>query len=51
MLETNQYLCLEVQIKPHNDVHCKLVVENYIVLYEIEERYKQVVIYIVIYGR
>ena len=28
-----------------------LVVENYIVLYEIEEQYKQVVIHRVIYGR
>ena len=32
MLETNPYLCSEVQIKPHNDVYRKLVVENYIVL-------------------
>ena len=40
-----------VQIKPHNDVYRKLVVENYIVLYEIEEQYKQVVIHRVIYGR
>lgn len=50
MLETNSYLCSEVQIKPHNDVYRKLVVENYIVLYEIEEQYKQVVIHRVIYG-
>ena len=49
-LEQNPYSCVEVHIKPHNDVYRKLVIDNYIALYEVEEDYKQVVIYRVLYG-
>lgn len=49
-LEQNPYSCVEVHIKPHNDVYRKLVIDNYIALYEVEENYKQVVIYRVLYG-
>ena len=45
------WICRKVQIKPNNDIYRKLVVDNYIVLYEIEEQHKQVVIYRVIYGK
>ena len=51
MLEKNPFACTEVCIKPHNEIYRKLVVDNYIVLYQVEETYKQVVIYRVIYGR
>lgn len=49
-LEQNPYSCAEVHIKPHNEVYRKLVVDNYIALYEVDEKYKQVVIYRVVYG-
>lgn len=50
-LEQNPYSCVEVHIKPHNEVYRKLVIDNYIALYEVDEKYKQVVIYRVIYGK
>ena len=50
-LEQNPYSCVEVHIKPHNEVYRKLVIDNYIALYEVDEKYKQVVIYRVVYGR
>lgn len=50
-LEQNPYSCVEVHIKPHNNVYRKLVIDNYIALYEVEETYKQVVIYRVVYGK
>lgn len=50
-LEKNPYSCVEVHIKPHDDVYRRLVIDNYIALYEVEEDYKQVVVYRVIYGR
>lgn len=50
-LEQNPYSCVEVHIKPHNEVYRKLVIDNYIALYELDEKYKQVVIYRVVYGR
>lgn len=50
-LEKNPYSCVEIHIKPHNEVYRKLVIDNYIALYEVDEKYKQVVIYRVIYGK
>lgn len=50
-LEQNPYSCIEVHIKPHNNVYRKLVIDNYVVLYEVDEKYKQVVIYRVLYGK
>ena len=50
-LEQNPYSCVEVHIKPHNEVYRKLVIDNYIALYEVDEKCKQVVIYRVVYGR
>lgn len=50
-LEQNPYSCVQVHIKPHNNVYRKLVIDNYIALYEVEETYKQVVIYRVVYGK
>lgn len=50
-LEQSPYSCVEVHIKHHNEVYRKLVVDNYIVLYEVNEENKQVVIYRVIYGK
>lgn len=50
-LEQNPYSCVEVHIKPYNEVYRKLVIDNYIALYEVDEKYKQVVIYRVVYGR
>lgn len=39
-LERNPYSCVEVQIKPHSETYLKLVIDNYIVLYEVDETYK-----------
>lgn len=50
-LEQNPYSCIEVHIKPHNNIYRKLVIDNYIALYEVEETYKQVVIYRVLYEK
>ena len=36
ILEENPYCCKEVHIKPHNDVYRKLVMDNYIALYDID---------------
>lgn len=51
LLETNPFSCVEVSIKPHNELYRKLIVDNYIILYQIEEDYKQVVIYRALYGK
>lgn len=50
-LEQNPYSCVEVRVKPHNKVYRKLVIDNYIALYVVDEKYKQVVIYRILYGR
>ena len=50
-LEKNPYICTEVQIKPHNDVYRKLVIDNYIALYEVNEEDKKVIVYDIIYNR
>lgn len=50
-LEQNPYSCVEVHIKPHNEVYRKLVIDNYIALYDVDEKYKQVVVYRVLYGK
>ncbi len=49
-LEQYPYSCIEVNIKPHNEVYRKLVIDNYIALYEVDETYKQVVVYRILYG-
>ena len=51
LLETNPYSFVEVYIKPHNELYRKLVVDNYIILYQVEEKYKQVIIYRALYGK
>ena len=50
-LEENPYKCVEIHIRQSNDVYRKLIVDNYIVLYDVDEEYKQVVIYRAIYGK
>ncbi len=49
-LEQFPYSCSEVRVKPHKEVFRKLVIKDYIVLYEVDENYKQVTIYNVVYG-
>ncbi len=51
ILEKNPYSCRKVHIKPHNDVYRRLVIDNYIALYEVNEEKKQVIIYKVLYGK
>lgn len=50
-LEQNPYLATRVHIKPQNKIYRRLVINNYIVLYKVEEEKKQVIVYRVLYGR
>lgn len=49
-LECNPYMCTEVHIRRNDEMYRKLVVDNYIALYDVDEEYKQVVIYRVLYS-
>lgn len=49
-LEKYPYSCNEIEVKPHKEKYRKLVIENYIALYLIDEACKQVVIYSIVYG-
>lgn len=48
-LEQFPYSCSEITVKPHKEIFRKLVVGDYIALYLIDEEYKQVIIYNVVY--
>ena len=50
-LEQNPYLYSKVCVKPHNDTYRRLIIDNYVALYDIEENEKQVIIYRILYGR
>lgn len=50
-LEKNPYKCVEVHIKQNNEFYRKMIVDNYVVLYDIDEEYKQVIVYRTIYGK
>lgn len=50
-LEKNPYKYVEVHIKHNNEVYRELPVDNYVVLYDIDEEYKQVIVYRAIYGK
>ena len=50
-LEQHPYSCIEVQVKPNNKIYRKFVTGKYIVLYQVDDRYKQVIIFNVIYGK
>ena len=50
-LEQNPYSCPKVKVKPHNEIYRKLIINNYIVLYDIDEEYKKTVIYRVIHEK
>ena len=50
-LENNPYSCMEVCVKPHNEIYRRLIIDDYIALYDVEEKYKQVIVYRVFNGR
>ena len=50
-LENNPYLCMEVCVKPHNEIYRRLIIDDYIALYDVEEKYKQVIVYRIFNGR
>lgn len=50
-LEQNPYLATKVHIKPQNEVYRRLVINNYIILYQVKEMEKHVIIHRVLYGR
>lgn len=49
-MDINNYE-VEVHIKPNNEMYRRLLIDNFIALYGVDEKYKQVVIYRVIYGK
>ena len=50
-LAQNPYSCPKVKVKPHNEIYRKLIINNYIVLYDIDKEYKKTVIYRVIHEK
>lgn len=50
-LEEFPYSCPEINIKPHNDIVRKLIIDNYLVLYDVNEEKMQVNIYNVVYNK
>lgn len=50
-LENNPYSFVEIKVKPHKKLYRKLVIDNFIVLYTVDEDNKKVIIYNVIYGK
>ena len=50
-LEENPYKCVKIHIKQSNYMYRKLVVNNYIILYDIDEKYRQIIVYRAIYGK
>ena len=50
-LKENPYIYVEVPTKPRKEIYRKMVVDNYIVLYKIDEELKQVNIHSIFYGR
>lgn len=50
-LKQMPFLTTKVHIKPQNKIYRRLVINNYIILYKIEEEKKQVIIHRVLYGR
>ena len=51
ILENNPYSCVQVCVKPHNEIYRRLVIDNYIALYDIKEEDKQVIVYRVLNGK
>ena len=49
-LKQNPYIWTKVCVKHHNDIYRRLIVDNYIALYDINEDNKQVIVYRVLYG-
>ena len=39
-LELYPYSCVEVHIKPNNEVYRRLLIDNFIALYGVDEKYK-----------
>ena len=50
-LENYPYLCVEVNVKPHNEPYRKLLIGKYIALYRVNEKNKQVNIFNIVYGK
>ena len=50
-LEQNPYSCVQVVVKPFDDIYRRLVIDNYIALYDVKENEKQVIVYRVLNGR
>lgn len=50
-LEEFPYSCPEIRIKPHNDIVRKLIIDNYLVLYDVDEEKMQVNVYNIVYNK
>lgn len=44
-LKQNPYSCVKVSVRPHKEIYRRLVIDNFIALYDVEEKYSQVIIY------
>ena len=45
------FLATKVHIKPRNETYRRLVINNYIILYQVNEKNSYVIIYRVLYGK
>lgn len=50
-LDTFPNRCMKIKAKPMNQTYRRMVIENYIVLYKVEEEKREVVIYKISYGK
>ena len=51
LLEKNPFICPEICIKPQNELYRKLIIDNYVVLYQVEEKCNQIIIYRALYNK
>lgn len=49
-IEENPYLYEKVNVKLNNEIYRRLIVDNYIALYDIDENTKRVIVYRVLYS-
>ena len=50
-LKYNPYIAAKIHIKPRDEIYRRLVINNYVIIYQIDENKKEVIIYRVLYGR
>lgn len=51
ILETSPYGCQKIYVKPQNELYRRLIIGKYIVLYQINEEQKEVLVSRIFYGK